>query len=254
MSEADKRQEGGTHYKNRPIQTWNLIIPMGWSAFQFEIINYVDRYQRKGGIEDLKKARHWLDKLIEVEEARLAPKEEFKLSEGDAGPRISFEGVADGYAVCEGDLYRVSWEGGNVVMRQVETGERLSPWAEVQPSPEVQEAIQIFNDGLEKHDRLVRESIDAATCKAVAAHQFEAGQTFANLSGVPTHSQVEQAVQLFNQQVERKTNEKILEKIEQEAVSKRRAVEDEKGAIATVKAQMAASPAPPRYTPTDEEG
>lgn len=73
MSEADKRQEGGSHYKGKPIlpqvtaETWNLIIPMGWSAFQFEIINYVDRYKRKGGIEDLKKARHWLDKLIELE-------------------------------------------------------------------------------------------------------------------------------------------------------------------------------------------
>ncbi len=76
MSEADKRQEGGSHYKGKPIlpqvtaETWNLIIPMGWSAFQFEIINYVDRYKRKGGIEDLKKARHWLDKLIEVETTR----------------------------------------------------------------------------------------------------------------------------------------------------------------------------------------
>lgn len=73
MSEADKHQEGGSHYKGRPIQTWNLIITMEWSAFQFEIINYVDRYKRKGGIEDLKKARHWLNKLIEVEETAQGP-------------------------------------------------------------------------------------------------------------------------------------------------------------------------------------
>lgn len=72
MSAADKRQEGGTHYATDFWQTWNLIVPMKWSAFQFEIINYVDRYKRKNGIEDLKKARHWLDKLIEIEEGRLA--------------------------------------------------------------------------------------------------------------------------------------------------------------------------------------
>lgn len=70
MSDADKRQEGGTHYATDFWQTWNLIVPMKWTAFQFEIINYVDRYKRKNGIEDLKKARHWLDKLIEIEEAQ----------------------------------------------------------------------------------------------------------------------------------------------------------------------------------------
>lgn len=72
VSEADKRQEGGSHYRTDFWQTWNLIIPMKWTAFQLEIINYVDRYKRKGGIEDLKKARHWLDKLIEAEEEALS--------------------------------------------------------------------------------------------------------------------------------------------------------------------------------------
>lgn len=72
MSEADKKHEGGNHYRTDFWQTWNLIIPMEWSAFQFEIINYVDRYKRKNGIEDLKKARHWLDKLIEIEEGTLS--------------------------------------------------------------------------------------------------------------------------------------------------------------------------------------
>jgi len=31
------------------------------------VIKYVVRYRSKGGVEDLKKARHYLDKLIEIE-------------------------------------------------------------------------------------------------------------------------------------------------------------------------------------------
>lgn len=32
------------------------------------VLKYMIRYRDKGGVEDLKKARHYLDKLIEVEE------------------------------------------------------------------------------------------------------------------------------------------------------------------------------------------
>jgi len=65
---ANDIQEGGSHYKEMPIQTWDYIIANEIGYMEGNIIKYVSRWQLKGGIEDLKKARHYLDKLIEVSE------------------------------------------------------------------------------------------------------------------------------------------------------------------------------------------
>lgn len=63
---ANAIQEGGSHYKEMNIQTWDYIIANNIGYMEGNIIKYVSRWQAKGGIEDLKKARHYLDKLIEV--------------------------------------------------------------------------------------------------------------------------------------------------------------------------------------------
>jgi hypothetical protein len=34
------------------------------------VVKYVARHREKNGVEDLKKARHYLDKLIEIMEAK----------------------------------------------------------------------------------------------------------------------------------------------------------------------------------------
>jgi hypothetical protein len=65
---ANDRQEGGEHYKKQKIQTWDYIAANGLGYFEGNIIKYVSRWKEKGGLEDLKKARHYLDKLIEVSE------------------------------------------------------------------------------------------------------------------------------------------------------------------------------------------
>jgi hypothetical protein len=41
---------------------------LGLNYFQAMITRYVERYRDKNGVEDLRKARHFLDKLIELEE------------------------------------------------------------------------------------------------------------------------------------------------------------------------------------------
>lgn len=63
---ASKFQEGGAHYKRCPIQPWDYTIANDLDYFQGSIIKYVTRWKDKGGIEDLRKARHFLDKYIEV--------------------------------------------------------------------------------------------------------------------------------------------------------------------------------------------
>jgi hypothetical protein len=66
---ANATQVGGTHYvKHGDFQPWDAWWHWKLNAFQGAIIKYVVRYRDKGGVEDLKKARHYLDKLIECEE------------------------------------------------------------------------------------------------------------------------------------------------------------------------------------------
>ena len=64
-SKANDRQEGGDHFQNKAIQPWDYIISNNIGYLEGNIIKYVSRYKEKHGLEDLKKARHYLDKLIE---------------------------------------------------------------------------------------------------------------------------------------------------------------------------------------------
>ena len=66
MSKANEVQIGGTHYKSKAIQPWDYIIANNMGYLEGNIIKYVSRYKEKGGVEDLIKAAHYLDKLIEV--------------------------------------------------------------------------------------------------------------------------------------------------------------------------------------------
>ena len=64
---ANARQEGGTHYKQLSIQPWDYIVSNNLGYLEGNVVKYVTRWQTKGnGIEDLKKAKHYLDKLLEV--------------------------------------------------------------------------------------------------------------------------------------------------------------------------------------------
>jgi len=72
MTTSRLHQIGGTHYTTKEIQPWDAMEAwMSHEAFsgflQGNAIKYIARWKDKGGIEDLRKARHYLDKLIEVE-------------------------------------------------------------------------------------------------------------------------------------------------------------------------------------------
>lgn len=56
---------GGNHY-NVPIQPWDYIAANGLGFFEGNVIKYVTRWKRKNGVEDLRKALHYLEKLIEL--------------------------------------------------------------------------------------------------------------------------------------------------------------------------------------------
>lgn len=64
-------QVGGEHYRKFKIQPWDVIDEYGLSFYAGNALKYLLRAGNKGAkVEDLKKCRHYLDKLIEVEEAR----------------------------------------------------------------------------------------------------------------------------------------------------------------------------------------
>lgn len=68
MSAFDK-QEGGSHYKNYPIQPVEFITKNKLGFLEGCVIKRVCRWRAKNGIEDLRKAIHELELLIEMEEA-----------------------------------------------------------------------------------------------------------------------------------------------------------------------------------------
>ena len=62
MAKATDIQIGGEHYKLVEYIWKNKL-----NFFQGNIIKYTTRYKAKGGKEDLLKARHYIDMLIEFE-------------------------------------------------------------------------------------------------------------------------------------------------------------------------------------------
>lgn len=65
---ANDKQVDGQHYQ-KPIQPWDYITLNRLGYLEGNIIKYVTRYREKNGMRDLEKARHYLDKLIEVNQA-----------------------------------------------------------------------------------------------------------------------------------------------------------------------------------------
>ena len=60
-------QVGGDHYKNLHIQPYQYVMDNSLNFMQGSAIKYITRYKDKGGIEDLKKAIHTIELLIEWE-------------------------------------------------------------------------------------------------------------------------------------------------------------------------------------------
>lgn len=67
-----ERFNGSKHYTNKGIQPWDAIESWyGNDAFAFflagNVLKYICRWREKNGVDDLRKARHCLDRLIELE-------------------------------------------------------------------------------------------------------------------------------------------------------------------------------------------
>jgi len=64
MSSYDT-QVGGDHYKDMKIQPSEFINKNKMQFAEGNAIKYICRHQKKGGKQDLEKAKHYIDMIIE---------------------------------------------------------------------------------------------------------------------------------------------------------------------------------------------
>lgn len=76
---ANARQVGGQHYKGTRIEHWDWAAANDLDYFQGQITKYVARWKSKNGIQDLEKAKHFLDKYMEL--ARATQPVEFEMQQ-----------------------------------------------------------------------------------------------------------------------------------------------------------------------------
>ncbi len=58
------KQVAGTHYQ-RAIQPWDIISEWELDFWEGNVLKYLLRWKHKDGVQDLKKAKHYLEYLIE---------------------------------------------------------------------------------------------------------------------------------------------------------------------------------------------
>ena len=66
MSALD-RQISGNHYKTLKIQPLEYALENDLGVCEHAVIKYVSRWREKGGVDDLRKAIHYCEILIELE-------------------------------------------------------------------------------------------------------------------------------------------------------------------------------------------
>lgn len=67
---ANDKQVAGNHYKSA-IEPWDAIEAWGLGYLDGSAVKYLARWRKKNGVEDIMKAIHFLEKLVETENDRL---------------------------------------------------------------------------------------------------------------------------------------------------------------------------------------
>lgn len=61
MSTGTGRQIAGTHYLNMGMQPIEFAMANGWDAGAFSILKYLSRHATKNGLQDVQKAKHFVE-------------------------------------------------------------------------------------------------------------------------------------------------------------------------------------------------
>jgi hypothetical protein len=70
---ALQQQVGGNHYRAKGIQPIEYIHANNLGFCEGNVVKYVTRWKDKGGEDDLRKAIHYLELLIQLETERFQP-------------------------------------------------------------------------------------------------------------------------------------------------------------------------------------
>jgi hypothetical protein len=62
---AKKKQIGGNHYLKYKIAPVEFIIKNNIGFVEGNVIKYILRFKEKGGVQDLLKAKHYIELLID---------------------------------------------------------------------------------------------------------------------------------------------------------------------------------------------
>ena len=89
MSDPYDTQVGGDHYKKMKIQPSEFINKNEMQFAEGNAIKYICRHGSKGRLQDLEKAKHYIDMIIERDYA-----DEAKNSSVDSGVNITYEGLS----------------------------------------------------------------------------------------------------------------------------------------------------------------
>ena len=93
MSNPYDTQVGGNHYQTMKIQPAEFVNKNKMLFAEGNAIKYICRHVNKGGLQDLQKAKHYIDMIIERDYA-----DEAKGSSVDSGLDINIEDVKISYA------------------------------------------------------------------------------------------------------------------------------------------------------------
>ena len=65
IDEPRAKQVGGKHYhQGNGIQPWDIIDAWELDFWEGNVVKYILRWKHKDGVQDLEKARHYLDYII----------------------------------------------------------------------------------------------------------------------------------------------------------------------------------------------
>tara|TARA_R100000541_G_scaffold29182_1_gene38341 strand:+ start:169 stop:513 length:345 start_codon:yes stop_codon:yes gene_type:complete len=112
MNDPYEKQVGGDHYSKMKIQPSEFINKNEMLFAEGNAIKYICRHGSKGRLQDLLKAKHYIDMIIERDYSK-----EMKGSSVDSGVDISYEALSStyddtptGHGTLSDDI-KISYEG-----------------------------------------------------------------------------------------------------------------------------------------------
>lgn len=127
---ANSRQVGGSHYQSA-YQHWDMVEDHNVGYLEANAGKYLVRWRKKGGIQDLEKARHYLVKLMERVKANRRTNRGFVQHHDMIRYLQSNEGLMN----CN----MVTWEGRVIIY--------LCQWDKPE---DLEMALMILNEGIDE--------------------------------------------------------------------------------------------------------